>query len=195
MKLIIGGIDPSFRATGLAKATYNVEEGTWSVYSTKLIETEKASGKQIRVNSDDLRRANILTAGIHGWLMDCDVAMAEIPSGAQSASAAKGLGIAMGILGTVGEVGLFRGKLIQVMPQENKKLFCGSKNASKDDMIEEAMRRWPGAGWVLGKSGASKGKPINSNEHAADACGVINAGVQSDEFRSLVQAMKAMAKR
>lgn len=191
MQLIIGGIDPSFTATGLAKGLYDTETGDLNVYALNLVTTEKDQGKQVRVNSDDLRRASILTVGIHQWIADCHVVMAEVPTGSQSAAAAKGLAIATGVLGSVGEVGAFKGKLIQVQPTENKKLFCGSKNASKDDMIEEAMRRWPKAGWRMRKL---KGElvPLNENEHLADACGAIHAGLQTDQFRSLVQILRSL---
>lgn len=193
MKLIIGGIDPSLRNTGLARATFDTADNSLVVTRLLLCQTEKQSGKQVRVNADDIRCANEITRAMHAFIADCHIVCAEIPSGGQSAAAAKGLGIATGILGSIAGVGPFKGQLIQVQPAEVKMTAVGSKNASKEEMIEWAHGRWPNAeGWLTMKR---KGEValLNKNEHLADACGAINAGIQTDEFRRLLSALAVIS--
>lgn len=192
MIIRLAGIDPSLRNTGLVKGHYNVETGELVIDKMKLVETEKQSGKQVRVNSDDLRCANEIVRGMHDFIADCHVVCAEIPSGGQSAAAAKGLGIATGILGSIAGIGQFKGQLIQVMPQENKKAAIGSKNASKEEMIEWAYARWPEANWIRDR-GKPDGRLLNKNEHLADACGAVNAAIQTDQFRNLVAALSVIS--
>jgi Holliday junction resolvasome RuvABC endonuclease subunit len=191
MLLKIGGIDPSLRNTGFAKAEFNTHTGDWQVIKVGLVETEKQSGKSIRVNSDDLRCGSEIVRAMHDWIADCHVVVAEIPSGGQSAAAAKGLGLATGILSTIGCVGVFKGSLIQVMPAEVKLAAIGAKNASKDEMIEWAQKRWPDVEWKMTKRGGVM-VPTLKNEHIADACGAIAAGIKTDQFRTLIAALSIL---
>lgn len=169
----------------MASGYYEIETQRLVIDNLLLVETAKESGKTVRQNSDDLRRGNEIAGMMHFWLRDKQVAFAEIPSGAQSAAAAKALGISTGILSTVGAVGAFKGRLIQVTPAEVKKLATGSKVGSKEEMIEWAVKHWPDAPWPrVKKTGAIiAGKA----EHLADACGAIHAGIQTDQFKQLVQ--------
>lgn len=182
----MGGLDPSLRNLGLAKAVYDTETDRLEMTGISLQQTEKQSGKTVRSSSDDLRCASLLVSSTHEWIADCAAVFAEVPSGAQSARAAFGLGIAVGVLGSVGSVGPFRGKLIQVSPQQVKVYFVGSKNASKHEMIEQAMKLYPDLPWFM-----HRGKPQDKNEHMADAVAAIHAGVSTDEFKSIVQIVRA----
>lgn len=194
MLIKVGGIDPSLRATGLAKGVFDTDTGLWTVTEIKLVETEKRSGKTVRSSSDDLRCATELTTGIDPFLADCGVVCAEVPSGAQSARAAFGLGIAVGVLGFVnGAIGQFKGSLVQLNPQEVKKQAVGSKVASKEEMIEWAASKWPDLPWYTDPRSTIivGGKKLQAkNEHVADACAIINAGILTDEFRSLVNVFR-----
>lgn len=185
------GIDPSLRAMGLAKGTLDLATGELEITELRLVETEKESGKAIRVNSDDLRRCSILTEALHAWLPGSHVAFAEIPSGAQSAAAAKALGMATAILAGVGIVGDFKGRLIQVTASEVKKLATGSKVASKEEMIAAAFDSWPDAPWLTRKIKGNI-EPLAKNEHLADASWAINAGIQTDQFKSLIQLLRGI---
>jgi Holliday junction resolvasome RuvABC endonuclease subunit len=180
------GIDPSLTATGLAKGTYDTITGELKITELLLVETQAQTGKTVRRNSDDMRRSSDIARTVHAFLKGAHVAFAEIPTGSQSARANLAFGVCIGIMSTVGIVGEFRGRLIQVLPQEVKKAFTGSKNAAKEEMIDEARRRWPDAPWMTRKL---KGQivPVAKNEHLADACAAINAGIKTDEFLSVVQ--------
>lgn len=192
MLIKVAGIDPSLRNWGLAKGHYDLSTGELSMLAIDLVETESEAGKTVRKSSDDLRCATALTKNLHAWLADCVAVFGEVPSGSQSARGMFSNGICLGILGGIGEVGPYKGSLIQVSPQEVKVLATGSKVASKYDMIEWAMERFPNLPWLITKSGKSKGQPTAKNEHMADACAAINAGVHTPEFKNLVRLMQAM---
>lgn len=192
MYLTLGGIDPSLRNFGFAKATYDTISDTWGVHSISLQQTENESGKTVRKSSDDFRCAGLLHDATQTWVKDCSVVFGEVPSGAQSARASFGLGIALAVLAGVGTVGSeFKGRLIQVNALDVKRLAVGSKNASKPEMIEWAMTKWPDLPWLTRKV-KGEVKPIDKNEHMADACAVINAGIQTDEFKALIQTLKIL---
>lgn len=187
-KILVGGLDPSLRNFGLAKGLYDIETGHLNIVDLYLAETAKETGKVVRQNSDDLRRGGEICGRMHDWIKDCAVVFGEIPSGAQSAAAAKALGIATGLLSTIGHVGPFQGRLVQVTAAEVKFLACQSKNAAKHEMIDWATTTWPNAPWLKTKKGVILGK----NEHLADAVGAINAGIHTDQFKQLVQLYRAV---
>tara|TARA_R100001086_G_C11837589_1_gene258256 strand:+ start:1281 stop:1841 length:561 start_codon:yes stop_codon:yes gene_type:complete len=183
MKLIVAGIDPALRNFGLAKATYDTETGELTPIALKLIETDKDKGKQVRKNSDDLRRATEHCKAIHEWISDCNMVMVEIPVGSQSARACVSYGMCIGILSSIG-VSEYKGRLIQVQPGEVKMAACDTKHASKDEMIEWATEKYPDLPWLKGRGGPGK-----KNEHLADAVAAIHAGIETDEFRNLIAAL------
>lgn len=187
-KIILGGLDPSLRNFGLAKAYFDIDTEKLEVFGLELCETAKETGKVVRQNSDDLRRGGEICSKMHAWIEDCAVVFGEIPSGAQSAAAAKALGISTGLLSTIGHVGPFNGRLVQVTASEVKYGACGSKNAAKHEMIEWATTTWPDAPWMKTKKGVILGK----NEHLADACGAIHAGIRTDQFKQLVQLFRSV---
>jgi hypothetical protein len=107
------------------------------------------------------------------------ILIAEVPSGSKSARGSFGNGTAVGMLAALSRIK----PLIQVNPIEVKKAITGRKTASKDEMIAWAVRTWPDARWKRHKS---KGVIMltDSNEHIADACGIVVAGIKTAEFRS-----------
>ena len=78
-------------------------------------------------------------------------------------------------------------EIIEVSPDENKKIFTGTKNATKQQMIDTAREMYPDANWPLhnGKISAAKA------EHMADAVAAIHAGVQTPVFQNLMRLIQA----
>jgi hypothetical protein len=194
-RIKVGGVDPSLTHTGIAKGYFDLDTREWHLEYVLMAITENESGKTVRKNSDDLRRSRIATRAIYDNLSDCDVIFSEIPSGAQSARAATAFGIVIGMLGGILESPDFRPAFIQLMPTEVKlSIPGGSKVTSKEEIVEWASAKWPNAGW---KKGGAKAKFVfgdvrltADNEHMADACAVIQAGVRTDEFRNLLAAFE-----
>lgn len=189
MKIKLVGIDPALANIGVAHFIYDVSNGKLSAESLALLETKRGTTKQVRSNSDDLRRAQEGAKFIQGNIQNAAVVFAEIPVGSQSARAMAGYGISIGLMAGIGaHPNSFDGTLIQLMPSEVKLCATGSKHASKQEMIEWATETYPNLPWLTRKV---KGKVsfIAKNEHMADACAVIHAGLQTDEFRNLTNAL------
>lgn len=188
IKIKVVGIDPSLNNTGLAVGTYCTATQELDIRGIKLIETESRSGKTVRKNSDDLRRASEIVTGIQEFISDAHVVFAEIPTGSQSARGSFSNGICLGVLGSIGNIGsAFNGRLLQVTPAEVKLKSVGSKVAGKDEMIDWAHERWPDLNWFM-----YRGKLQKKNEHVADAIAAINAGIQTDEFRNLAHVLSSV---
>jgi len=175
------GFDPSFRHWGVAFGTLSLDKNdeiSIKMLGVGLVSTSKSQKKQVRVNSDDYARAKHLFTTLSGVLNTYDpvLVFSEIPSGSQSANAAKGLGIALGVLSSLDV------PVIQVLPGEAKEQFIGKRTASKQEMIDEAYRLYPKLNWRLNPR---TGKPIQDMEHAADAVASIHAGVNTPEFTDL----------
>ncbi len=181
----IVGIDPSLRNTGLALASYDLATGDWSVEKVAIVQTEKQSGKTVRQSSDDYRCARELIGGINQFVKASGASFvcAEVPTGAQSARAAFSNGVCCAVLAAVAA------PLIQVNPTEVKLASVGTKTASKEQIIAWATEQWPDAGWMRRKL---KGAMVltNDNEHPADACAAIAAGIETAQF---AQAMALFA--
>jgi hypothetical protein len=183
--LKILAVDPSMRNFGMAKFDLPLDTLELKLLKLRLVQTETLAGKTVRKNSDDLRRAQEIAGAFFDEVDDCDFVFAEIPSGAQSARAAYGFGMQVGIIGACTR------PVIQVMPLETKRASVGSKTATKDEMIEWAVRTFPSDQWLRARNKPT-GALVKDNEHLADACGIAVAGLLTDEFRrSLVMFRKA----
>jgi Holliday junction resolvasome RuvABC endonuclease subunit len=198
MKLKLVGLDPSLTHTGIAIMEYDTDTRGLDVSELRLIVTENQKGKQVRQNSDDLRRAREIVAGMHAACEGALFAVSEIPMGAQSARAATAFGMVIGMLANLPV------PLIQVSPLEVKMAAVGHRQASKEEMIEWASTKHPNANWIrqekngrvktkLGFKEWKVGDLVNDNEHLADAVAVCEAGTLTDQFKQAV-AMLSFAK-
>lgn len=185
----IAGIDPSLNNFGLSKGTL-VFEGSNPVdfqLEDLLLQESKAdktNKKVVRKNSDDLERARKLHQAMQAFIADVDLVMVEVPVGSQSARSMASYGICIGILSSVDK------PMIQVTPTEVKLAACGTKTASKAEMIDWATNQFPDANWLRHKS---KGEMVlgNKNEHLADSVAAIIAGVNTDTFKQMGAFFKA----
>jgi Holliday junction resolvasome RuvABC endonuclease subunit len=146
------------------------------VLEHQIITTKKTSKKQVRVSSDCLQRSREIHGELHSFLTGCKFVIAEVPHGSQSAPASRALGIAVGILASIGF------PIIEVTAREVKQSSVGKNNASKQEMIEWAMGKHPEVKWKMNKA---KGTPTNDNEHIADAIASIYAGMNTQMFKLL----------
>lgn len=190
------GIDAAFSNMGFAHVEIHVRPfGKADIYCKQLrlaSTTKAADGKTVRVSSDRLRRAQELRTALTSEcvLASAQFAFVEVPSGTQSAVAAFGLGISVGVLASCPV------PIIEVSPMEVKAAVAGmkvKKGASKAEVIAWAEQRWPDAPWLRATSaGSSKGKKLaagrllNDNEHLADALATVAAGIETPEFKRLI---------
>jgi Holliday junction resolvasome RuvABC endonuclease subunit len=82
--------------------------------------------------------------------------------------------------------------LIQVFPKDVKMTATGLKDACKEEMIEWAMNKYPGAPWLMRKL-RGKMVPVAANEHLADAVAAAETGLKDNQFLSALAMYRSMA--
>lgn len=181
----VAGIDPSMRNTGIALAEFDLTTCKINVEKIDIVQTASLAGKVVRQNSDDYRCAREMIKGVDKLLLAYGVTFcfAELPIGAQSARAAFAFGMTTAIM-----AGLTP-PLIQVQPREVQIAVLGKAGKNKEAIIEWAIANWPDAGWMTRKF-KGETRLLADNEHPADACAAIAAGVETAEF---AQAMALSA--
>lgn len=188
MELKVISLDPSLNNTGIAVCRVLLPSLEILVDRLYLADTEKTKGKQVRRNSDDLRRAEEIVEAIMKFGEGAAFAIAEVPTGSQSARGSMSNGICVGVLASLKVMGL---PLIQVQPTDTKLASVGKKTASKDEIKDWAYAKYPDAGWLTRKL---KGEivPIADNEHLADAVAAAHAGILTAEFQQAIALMGGM---
>ena len=184
MKIKFASIDPSMRNTGIALGTYYVGERAYNVGQVHLVQTFRNTDKKIRASAKDYEACREMFLNMHGILdsWSPSIVFAEMPTGSQSASGMKSYGISLMLLGTI------KVPVIQVTPQEVKVAAVDSKNASKNTMIEWATTKWPDLQWMT-RVFNGEVKFLNKNEHMADACAAIEAGMRTDQWNQLLSVL------
>jgi len=182
------GIDISLNNIGICKG--DILGGDLSVREVCLIQPPKAdaqSKKQVRKNSDDLRRARWLHDGLHEAIKGANLICVEMPVGSQSARAMASYGVCVGVLASI------KTAMIEVTPTDVKLAGAGIKTATKQDMIDWATRKHPEANWKRVKRGGEL-MLTNDNEHMADALAAIYAGMKTAEFKALISMVGSLGK-
>lgn len=181
------GFDPSLRNWGVAKVLLNVRTLDYVIDDLFLIQPDsKKSGKEVRKNSDDLRRCQVLYDGMVDACDNVTFAIAEVPHGSQSARSMASYGMCVGVLSGCPI------PLIQVSAIEVKIAAVGKKTASKDEMIEWATHNHPQAPWITRKV-KGEYQLTDANEHLADALATIEAGIRTQQFKQAIAVYKSMS--
>lgn len=178
------GMDPSLDNWGLAQGRLDLDTGFLTDVVLGIIQPKKLEGKQVRVNSKDLHRAEQLCAGVFPWAERAKMIFIECPVGSQSARAMASYGICVGVLGSIRAMGI---PLIEVDASSSKLHLAGKNTASKADMIAAATRAYPDANWPLYKQNGKSLISESKAEHMADAIGAIHAGVLTPVFQNLLR--------
>ncbi|HCJ5989696.1 TPA: hypothetical protein NU512_002982 [Escherichia coli] len=175
----VAGLDPSLSNFGVAIGEIELDSGALQVNKLHLIETKAGdTKKQVRVNSDDMRRLNEIWRGIKPLIDQVHLVFCELPVGSQSARAMVSYGSCLGVLACVDK------PLIQVTPNEIKYYVGNKLTTSKEEIIQWATQKQPNAPWLRRKQ-SGKEVLVNKNEHLADAVASIYTGMQTDQFRQV----------
>lgn len=175
------GLDGSLQNFGLAVATVNLDSRTIiSVDDLVLSKTVKALGKGVKRSHDDLNRFRQHWYEINNLISkyNIELAVGEVPTGAQDARAAFAFGGVTALLAALPIT------LTEVTPSEVKIAATGHKHADKEDVIAWAYKNFPTAKWNTSKLPNKMDIRIpsgeyltNNNEHLADAVAAILAGI------------------
>lgn len=187
MKIRIVGFDPSMSSWGIAKATLDVATMSFTVDDLSIAETESETKKGVIKQSDDIRRAKIVRDAMMEACEDASFAISEIPfcNPAGYAGANFNAGLVTGVLASCPI------PLIQVFPSEVKLKATGIRSATKEEMIEWAMKKFPDAPWRM-RTLKGKQVPTKANEHMADAVASINAGLDSQQLQQALAIYKGI---
>lgn len=188
MKIPVLGMDPSLTHWGLAESLLDLSTGYLDTPSLELVCPLELQGKQVRVNSNDLHRAEQLAKRAIETAKRCKVVFVEVPVGSQSARAMASYGICVGVLASIRALGI---PLIEVTATEVKLALSGNKNATKAEMINKAIELYPDSNWDSMYPGQKKGIPAKA-EHTADAIGAIHAGVNTSTFQNLIRLFEGV---
>ncbi|HBS6700429.1 MULTISPECIES: hypothetical protein [Klebsiella pneumoniae complex] len=186
-KIRIAGLDPSLSNFGISVGTLDIETNKVDIEKFYLVETSAGgSKKQVRVNSDDLRRANEIWRTLKPVIDDAQLIFAELPVGSQSSRAQTSYGICLGVLACINK------PLIQLTPTEIKQYVGGKKDTSKAEIIEWVVSQQPNAPWLKKKT---KGVEtlVNKNEHLADSVAAIYTGLTTDQYQNAANMMRSFA--
>lgn len=184
-RIRVVSIDAAFSNMGFAYARIDIDSLEIEVQGLRLVSTEAQDRKEVRKSSDDLRRGKELHTALVEACRGASFAIAEVPTGSQSANACWSLGIAVGVLAGCPI------PLIQVSPIEVKLASVGKKTATKPEMIAWAISKYPDAPWKMVKRKGAM-VPTNDNEHLADAVAGLHAAVKSQQFLQAVTMLKGM---
>lgn len=177
MKIRILSLDPSLSNFGICEAMLDTETLEYNVTDLFLSKAEPSKDKRVRKSSDDLARCRVHADNLSHRIKWADMVVCEIPQGSQSARAMASYGACVGLIAAITK------PLIQVTPTQVKVAATGSKVASKQEIIDWAVFKFPHANWMK-----RKGKVIAANEHLADAVAVIEAAIKADDFRMMMSA-------
>lgn len=182
MQIPVAGFDPSFTNWGIAEGQLDLDTGYLENVRLEIVSTVKGKAKQVRTNSDDLQRCEELARKALEVGRRCKAIFVEVPVGSQNASGMKAYGVVCGILGTLRAEGI---QIIEVTPTEVKKTFTGNKNATKEQMIAQAVQLYPDANFPM-----HRGQIASKAEHVADALAAIHAGVSTPIFQNLLRILR-----
>lgn len=171
--MIVLGIDSGLASCGVALV--RLQPASEELVGVHVF-TSKPSQRKLEVRSadDTGRRARELAAFLELQFDNPEpVALAlEAPSWPRNAGCAAKLGVAFGVAFALAE--LHRIPVVMASPQDVKQAVCGSKVATKDDVIAAVETRFPSILW-----------PPQTTlwEHAADAVAVVLACLDAEVIR------------
>ena len=181
----IAGLDPSLSNFGISEGTLNIETNEVTITNFFLVETEASKNKkQVRVNSDDLRRAAEIWQVLMPVVLRSQIIFAELPVGSQSSRAQTSYGICLGLLAAISK------PMIQLTPTDIKLHAGNKKDTSKAEIIEWAVSKQPNAPWLKKKVKGVESL-VGKNEHLADSVVAIYAGIETDQYKQAVNMMRS----
>ena len=188
MKIQIAGFDPSLSNWGYAIGSFDTTTNVVDIHDIGVISPENKKAKNVRKNSLDIERAEMLSDQAFQLLITNkpSALFVEVPVGSQSARAMASYGICIGLLGAIRSqipVSVF-----EISPSEVKVTATNSKTASKTEMIDWAVSLYPSINWPRHRQQITVGKA----EHIADAIGAIHAGINSSHFKQYINLFSSI---
>jgi len=181
--ITVAGFDPSLRNWGYCIGNYCTESKALTIGDIGVICPNVPTGKQIRQNSKDLVSAQALYEKAFTLAMGVQALFVEVPHGSQSSRATVSYAVCVGVLGSMRA----SGRPFYELTANEVKLATGlPKTASKQAMIDWATSKYPNAAWPTYNKNGKTLVTAAKAEHIADSIATIHAGLQLQEFQSLI---------
>ena len=168
-------LDVAFAHVGAAVLMYN--EGSWQAIHAEVVSTEKETKKTtVRVADDNFRRCQELFRALAALIERYHVAaaIAELPSGgSKSAIAMAAMARGAAVFACVAQAA---GIVVEcTTPGDGKKALAGAANASKGQMMQAALVKFPELRRFFKAKRGKTDELENEFEHVADAVGAFCA--------------------
>lgn len=180
------GFDPSLLNWGIASGTLDTQTKEVKIQTLDVIKPVSLPGKSLRVNSNDLYRAQQLAEATFHAAGQVPMLFVEVPVGSQSARAMASYGVCLGILASLRSQGF---PFYEITPTEVKKVATGKSTATKKEMIQWAMEKNPEAPWPTQTKKGITSVVVGTAEHMADAVGTIYAGIETQTFQQYIELL------
>lgn len=154
--LKVVSFDPSLSNWGIAYCSYT--PNYLSIDKVSIIQTKPLKKSKLSKSLQDMSRILTLHEGVLKAIEDCDVVVAELPTGSQSARAMMSYGVCLALVTAIDK------PLITVTPSQVKKVV-GAHTTSKEEIID----------WVNFNHPNVLDKAKTRSEHQADAVVAIYA--------------------
>lgn len=190
-------LDVSMTATGWAIVKLSENSNAFSLARCGVITTEKmSSGEKVSNTVDSLRRAALIQNELRDALEDfqereaanIDLVIVEAMSWPRNAAAAIKMAMAWGAISTV--IMNLQRPLIEVGPQEIKKVTAGGRSATKKE-VEEGVKK------VITLQSAQLLEQLVPKralrEHCWDALGAVLAAQRTEKWLLLQSGFRARA--
>jgi len=189
MSKLMAGIDLGLRSTGVVLGCPKSEEPGYTPDGSWCFQTESQAKKHgVYVANDNVRCCREIVRAVSGVLSANDVkaVAVELPSsGAKSSRAMAAMALATGMIAALSEFTAV--PFVWVRPSESKRLFGGSKTATKKDMIAKAQELYGDAAWLGMENARGRSTPPDSKaEHVADAWAALHVARDSNEYRMVL---------
>lgn len=186
MKVQVVGFDPAGKNFGFASCSVDINTLVVQVDGLRLIKTKSEKLQGVRKISDDIRRYKEVLQAINQMCAGRAFAISEIPyfnPGSMPAALWNAGAVCMALAACPIP-------LIEVTPQEVKFAATGFRSGDKQEMIDWAVKTYPDAPWITVKRGGKQSLTAD-NEHLADAVAAVHAGLQTAQFATVLQMLRA----
>ena len=171
------GIDPGLASLGYALVELTSEDVI--VLSMGCVRTKKTDAKRkVRASDDNIERIREVFRNLYPLTDGIMAICSESQSWPRNASACAKVGMAWGVIGALSE--LMDVPILQVSPQQLKKVVCGDGTASKAEVAAALNTRF---GRDFSIELVENGVPSSAHEHPYDALGAIVSCLDDEVLR------------
>lgn len=185
-KLRILALDVAFTHTGVVILEYKKQNWT-PVYTECIVTKPEAKRRHTYETDDKVRRVRIISESLNRIINQWQPQLiaAELPiSGGKSAKAHTSMGMAIAVVTCAAS--LLNKPLRNYNWDDIKIKLTGKRSASKREIQEAVVRRWPDLGNKYRSERSCTGYTGNF-EHIADAVGAGMCAVDSETIQTLIQ--------